>query len=110
MSGARVEYCILGGIEVRHGDAKQASAVTGQPKVAGLLAFLALAPPRRVQMRDRLVGMFWPELDQARARAALRKAVLRISRRNRAEVMPVASSSRMTLMATLRLWRRSRAS
>lgn len=75
MSDSRVEFYVLGGVELRGVDARQAGAVMGQPKVAGLLAFLAMAPQRRPQLRDRLVGVFWPELDQTHARTALRKAV-----------------------------------
>ncbi|MEX2179549.1 MAG: BTAD domain-containing putative transcriptional regulator [Gemmatimonadaceae bacterium] len=46
-----------------------------QPKRLALLAYLALARPRGAQRRDTLVGLLWPELDQQRARAALRQAV-----------------------------------
>jgi serine/threonine-protein kinase len=46
-----------------------------QSKAVALLAYLALSPPGRYQRRDRLVGLLWPELDQAHARATLRKAV-----------------------------------
>lgn len=46
-----------------------------QSKVVALLACLELAPPGAFTRRDRIVGMLWPELDQAHARAALRKAV-----------------------------------
>src|SRR5205814_2326178 len=38
----------------------------------------ALAAPGRFRRRDWLVGLLWPELDQAHARAALRKAVLEV--------------------------------
>jgi serine/threonine-protein kinase len=44
-------------------------------KLAGLLAYLALSPAGAFQRRDKIVALFWPELDQAHSRAALRKAV-----------------------------------
>jgi serine/threonine-protein kinase len=52
-----------------------ADTILAQPKAVAFLACLALAPERRFQRRDRLVGLLWPELDQAHARAALRKVV-----------------------------------
>ena len=66
---------LLGGIEVRGVPADTADRLLAQSKVVALLAFLALSPPGRHQRRDRLVGLLWPELDQAHARGALRKAV-----------------------------------
>ena len=45
-----------------------------QPKRFALLAFLA-ARPRVFHQRDTLLALFWPELDQERARHALNKAV-----------------------------------
>ena len=46
-----------------------------QPKRLGLLAYLAVASPRRFHRRDSLLALFWPELDQEHARAALRRAL-----------------------------------
>lgn len=68
---------LLGGVELRGVDSTAADRVLVQPKLVALLAYLAIAgaASRRYQRRDHLVGMFWPELDQAHARTALRKAV-----------------------------------
>lgn len=66
---------LLGGIELRTADGESARAVLAQPKRLALLAYLALARPRGHHRRDRLVAIFWPELDQERARAALRNAI-----------------------------------
>jgi DNA-binding SARP family transcriptional activator len=44
-----------------------------QPKRLGLLVYLAAE--RRSKRRDTIMPLFWPELDQARARGALRQAV-----------------------------------
>ena len=46
-----------------------------QPKRLALLTYLAIARPRGAHRRDALVAIFWPELDQQRARSALRQAV-----------------------------------
>ncbi|HET9426220.1 MAG TPA: BTAD domain-containing putative transcriptional regulator [Gemmatimonadaceae bacterium] len=43
-----------------------------QPKAFFLLAYLLVARPRGLQSRDRLVAMFWPDQDEARARGSLR--------------------------------------
>lgn len=67
--------CLLGGIDLRGASRAGADKLLGQQKVVALLAYLALAPEGRQQRRDRVVGFLWPELDQAHARGALRKAV-----------------------------------
>jgi len=46
-----------------------------QPKRVALLAWLALARPHGFHRRDTLLGMFWPELPEERARNALRQAL-----------------------------------
>ena len=50
-------------------------AVLQQPKRLGLLAYLAVSAPRRFHRRDSLLAVFWPDLDQDRARAALRRSL-----------------------------------
>lgn len=70
-----LEFCLLGGIELRGAGAGAADHLLAQSKVVALLAFLVLSPEGRFQRRDRLVALLWPELDQAHARAALRKAL-----------------------------------
>jgi DNA-binding SARP family transcriptional activator len=74
-------FYLLGGIALRDHAGDAADRVLSQSKVVATLAYLALSPPGRLQRRDRVVGLLWPELDQERARAALRKAlhVLRTS-------------------------------
>ena len=66
-------------IELRGGDEDEGGRVLVQPKLVALLAHLALAgmpdAPGRYRRRDHLVGLLRPDLDQSRARAALRKAV-----------------------------------
>ena len=70
----RVELFLLGGVELR-GSPDAGDKLLAQSKAVALLAYLALSPTRRFQRRDTLVGLLWPELDQARARADLRKTV-----------------------------------
>lgn len=70
-----LELSLLGGIELLGAPGGVADRLLAQSKAVALLAFLALSPERRYQRRDLLVGLLWPELDQAHARAALRKAL-----------------------------------
>lgn len=70
-----IQLCLLGGVELRGIEAELADKLLAQPKLTALLAFLALSPEQRPQRRDRIAALLWPELDQAHARTALRKAV-----------------------------------
>lgn len=70
-----IELFLLGGIELRGVNGSAADRLLAQPKITALLAFLALSPERRLQRRDRVVALLWPELDQPHARTALRKAL-----------------------------------
>jgi serine/threonine-protein kinase len=65
---------LLGGIDLRHADGREARPVLQQPKRLALLAYLALNPKRLFHRRDSLLALFWPDLDQSHARAALRRA------------------------------------
>ncbi|MDB4917449.1 MAG: transcriptional activator protein [Gemmatimonadetes bacterium] len=62
----------LGVVEVRHHDGAVLKGLLSQPKRLALLIYLATARPRGFHRRDRLLALFWPELDDERARAALR--------------------------------------
>jgi DNA-binding SARP family transcriptional activator len=65
---------MLGPPEIRvSGHNHPLSALT-QAKRLAVLAYLA-APPRRVHRRDRLLALFWPNLDTHHARGALRKSL-----------------------------------
>ena len=69
-----IELFTLGSIDLKEGDRDLHEALV-QPKRFALLAYLAGAQPTGYQRRDRIVALFWPELDQEHARTALRKAV-----------------------------------
>jgi serine/threonine-protein kinase len=70
-----IEFRVLGSLDLRGSEGQDLLSVLSQPKRLALLVYLALASPRGFHRRDRLVGLFWPELDQDRARAALRKSL-----------------------------------
>ncbi len=70
-----VEFRILGAVNLLGAAGHELKSVLAQPKRVALLAYLAAAAPRRLHRRDSLVALFWPELDQEHARAALRQAL-----------------------------------
>jgi DNA-binding SARP family transcriptional activator len=65
---------LFGGISLR-GPGREVDRVLVNGKAVGLLAYLALPTMGRFVRRDTLAGLLWPELDQSRARTALRKTV-----------------------------------
>ena len=70
-----IELRLLGGLDLRRGGGLKLDGLLTQPKRVALLAFLAAATPPGFHRRDTLLGLFWPELDQEHARAALRQAL-----------------------------------
>ena len=70
-----VTLLTLGAIDLRAADGTELRAVLRQPKRLGLLVYLLLGASRRFHRRDALLALFWPELDQDHARAALRRSL-----------------------------------
>ncbi len=66
---------LLGRIDLRDAGGHEVRSVLAQPKRLALLVYLALSPHPGFVRRDLLLGLFWPEVDQERARGALRKAL-----------------------------------
>ncbi len=62
------------GIDLTSGDTRVLSMLS-QPKRLALLVFLLVEGDTRRIRRDELCALFWPELDQVRARANLRQAL-----------------------------------
>ena len=75
-----LEFRVLGSLDLRGSEGEEILSVLSQPKRMALLSYLAVATPRGFHRRDRLVGLFWPELNQDRARAALRKSLHHLRR------------------------------
>ena len=65
----------LGVLDLRDGQDLEIRSILQQPKRLGLLTYLTIAVPYRYHRRDLLVAMFWPELDEGHARAALRRSL-----------------------------------
>jgi DNA-binding SARP family transcriptional activator/TolB-like protein/tetratricopeptide (TPR) repeat protein len=70
-----IDFKALGSAEIFHAQGHPIGSVLAQPRRLALLAYLALCVPRGFQRRDTLLGLFWPESDADKARAALRQAV-----------------------------------
>jgi len=70
-----IEFRILGPLELKGSEGEDILSVLSQPKRVCVLAYLALTTFGGYTRRDILVGLFWPELDQERARGALRKTL-----------------------------------
>lgn len=66
---------VLGTVELWGAQSEELRSVLVQPKRLALFTYLALAQPRRLHRRDSLLGLFWPESDNERARLALRQSL-----------------------------------
>ena len=75
-----IELRTLGGLDLHDAQGRELRVILAAPKRAALLTYLAIATPRGFHRRDTLLALLWPELDQERARAALRQALHLIRR------------------------------
>jgi len=69
------ELRVLGPTELAGPVPEAGEAVVRQPKRLALLAHLALTTAEGFRRRDKIIALFWPELDQVQARTYLRKAL-----------------------------------
>jgi len=72
---AAIAFRTLGPVVLTDAEGREAPALLAQPRRLALLAYLAVATPRGLHRRDAILTLFWPELDQQHARAALRQAL-----------------------------------
>ncbi len=77
----------LGPLDVRDPARGSLATLLAQPRRAALVAYLAVAGGDGYVSRDRLLGVFWPEADETRARAALRQALVFVRRALGAEAV-----------------------
>jgi DNA-binding SARP family transcriptional activator len=66
---------LLGALELAATDGHDLRPLVAQPKRLAVLAYLATRPAGEFVRRDTLLGVFWPDLDQAAARRSLRQAL-----------------------------------
>ena len=72
---AVIEFRTLGTLDLRRADGSELHSLLAQPKRVALLTYLCVASPRGFHRRDTLLGLFWPNVDQAHARTSLRNAL-----------------------------------
>lgn len=82
-----VELDVLGSPRLRLHDGRAPGSVLRQPKRLALLSYLAVARPGAFVRRDTLVGVFWPESTEERARASLAEGLARLRKSLGAEVV-----------------------
>jgi DNA-binding SARP family transcriptional activator/tetratricopeptide (TPR) repeat protein/TolB-like protein len=70
-----IQLTVLGDIELRSDDGNLIGSVLSQPRRLALLVYLGIESSRGGVQRDRLLGVFWPELPQDQARQSLRTAL-----------------------------------
>ena len=93
----------LGSLDLRSPDGEELRGLLAQPKRAALLVYLALATPRGTHRRDKVVALFWPELDDEHARNALSQAV-RFLRRSIGETVLVSRNGDELSVDIGQLW------
>lgn len=96
MPPAPYTLLLLGEVDIR-GPGGNAGELCVQSKVVALLARLSLPAVGRFVRRDTLVGLLWPELEEARARGALRKAVHAIRAVMGADALPGRGDEELAL-------------
>ncbi|MGH7649395.1 MAG: AfsR/SARP family transcriptional regulator, partial [Gemmatimonadaceae bacterium] len=70
-----IQLDTLGTVALRTPDGRELHSILAQPKRLAVLAYLAVESAHGPQRRDRLFSLFWPELNQAQARQALRQSL-----------------------------------
>src|ERR1051325_11367573 len=73
--GSTIRLRTLGALQLQSPAGAELRSVLSQPRRVALLAYLALATPRGLHRRDKLLALFWPEQDEQHARNALSQAV-----------------------------------
>lgn len=81
-----IQLRVLGPLELVESAGREVRAVLAQQKRLALLAYLAVSA-RGFHRRDSLLAVFWPDLDEARARDALNSAIRFLRRALGAEVV-----------------------
>jgi predicted ATPase/DNA-binding SARP family transcriptional activator len=84
-----IELRTLGAVDLRApGKDRELRPVLLQHKRLALLIYLAVATPRGSHSRDFLMSLFWPELDDVRARNSFRQAVFALRAALGTDVIP----------------------
>jgi DNA-binding SARP family transcriptional activator len=98
-----IRLSMLGAVDLRGSEGDELRTMLAQPKRLALLAYLAAATPHAFHSRDKLLSLLWPELNQERARAALRQA-LHVLRRELGDGVLVTCGDEVIGLNHGRLW------
>ena len=82
-----ITFHVLGMLDLRGPEGQHLGSPLSGSKRLALLAYLALATRRGLHRRDTVLGLFWPELDQRRARNSLSNMLHKIRRSLGPEVL-----------------------
>jgi DNA-binding SARP family transcriptional activator len=66
---------VLGSLDLVASEGGRVLSIVAQPKRVALLTYLAAGTDAAFKRRDRIASIFWPELEDDKARHALRQAV-----------------------------------
>ncbi len=72
---AMIQLRTLGTIDLFDDSGARVEALLKRPKRLALLAYMATARPDTSYRREKLLALFWPEMDEQRARGSLRQSV-----------------------------------
>lgn len=76
-----IEFRTLGTLDLRDpADDRGIGALLAQPKRVAFLAYLAASPARHFHHRDTLIGLFWPESTESRARHSFSQTMYQLRR------------------------------
>jgi DNA-binding SARP family transcriptional activator/TolB-like protein/Tfp pilus assembly protein PilF len=70
-----IQLRTFGGVDLRDSAGRDMRPLLSQPKRLALLTYIALAHASGFCRRDKVVALFWPELDEEHARGSLRQAL-----------------------------------
>src|SRR2546425_6498777 len=70
-----IEFRLLGTLHLTDAEGREVQSLLTRSGRLAPLAYPSAAPPRGLRRRDTSLALFWPDLDQEHARAALRQAL-----------------------------------
>jgi DNA-binding SARP family transcriptional activator/TolB-like protein len=70
-----IRFRALGAIDLKGPDEVDAASILARPKLLALFSYLTTTAPAGLPRRDTLLGLFWTDMDQERARGALRQSL-----------------------------------
>lgn len=95
--GALISLKVLGGLQLLRIIDGKSERLPIQPKRAALLAYLSLHCTNGPCAREILLPLFWPDVTEARARGALRKAIHELRAAVGDDVIRSAGSDQLTV-------------